>query len=55
VDADGALLLRRADGTLGRIAVGDVTLRPTGDVPGSMFQVSSSGVAVGDMTPRPTD
>jgi len=55
VDADGALLLRRADGTLGRIAVGDVTLRQTGDVPGSMFQVSSSGVAVGDMTPRPTD
>jgi len=48
VDADGALLLRRADGTLGRITVGDVTLRPTGGVPGSMFQVSSSGVAVGD-------
>jgi len=48
VDADGALLLRRADGTLGRITVGDVTLRPTGDVSGSMFQVSSSGVAVGD-------
>jgi BirA family biotin operon repressor/biotin-[acetyl-CoA-carboxylase] ligase len=30
VDADGALLLRRADGTLARITVGDVTLRPTG-------------------------
>jgi len=54
VDADGALLLRRADGTLARITVGDVTLRPTGDVPGSMFQVSSSGVTVGDMTLRPT-
>ena len=42
VDADGALLLRRADGTLGRITVGDVTLRPTGDVPGSSFQVPES-------------
>ena len=30
VDADGALLLHRADGTLVRITVGDVTLRPTG-------------------------
>jgi BirA family biotin operon repressor/biotin-[acetyl-CoA-carboxylase] ligase len=30
VDADGALLLRRADGTLAHITVGDVTLRPTG-------------------------
>jgi len=48
VDADGALLLRRADGTLAHITVGDVTLRPMGGVPGSMFQVSSSGVAVGD-------
>ena len=54
VDADGALLLRRADGTLAHITVGDVTLRPAGGVPGSMFQVSSSGVTVGDMTPRPT-